>query len=201
MLIWFRWATLITAFGALAYCIWHKTPWSLVDMTLAAYWVQAFGSIAAILGSFWLVSKQNKAAIQLVANTDLRALKRKGESVAALVEYAIFTMEKINTLLIHVINNDDEDAIETAFKVCRGKIEEAKRVLIAIPAHELGSYSMTVALHQVVGCLSEMLHMIEPQDCSVVLELKVEFLDGILEQLKFAQSGNVSFKSALKALT
>lgn len=58
MLTWFRWTTLMIALGAIAYLGGRATPWSCMDMTIAAYWVQAIGSIAAIIGAFSIASYQ-----------------------------------------------------------------------------------------------------------------------------------------------
>lgn len=54
MLTWFRWATLMTALSAASYYGYRAIPWSYVDATVSAYWIQAFGSVGALCGAIWI---------------------------------------------------------------------------------------------------------------------------------------------------
>ncbi|MGK5014977.1 hypothetical protein [Janthinobacterium sp. HLS12-2] len=60
MLTWFRWATLMTALCAAFFYGYRTAPWSYVDATVTAYWVQAIGSVAAIFFSGWYATRQAK---------------------------------------------------------------------------------------------------------------------------------------------
>lgn len=62
MLTWFRWAMLVIALGAAGYYGYRTTPWSCVDATVTAYWVQAIGSIAAIYWAARIASRQTHTA-------------------------------------------------------------------------------------------------------------------------------------------
>lgn len=76
MLTWFRWTTLMIALCAASFYGYRTAPWSYVDATITAYWVQALGSVGAIFFSGWYATRQAKrqfidaAKLQQIATTN-----------------------------------------------------------------------------------------------------------------------------------
>lgn len=120
-----------------------------------ASWVQAIGSIAALAVALYIMSRQNKNAIRLVLDSDMRALRRRGQCVAAIVHNAAIDAAILADSFEEVCRRDVDEEIRALHRISSTKITEAKVALLAVPAHDLGSHKMTSALHTSISCLSD----------------------------------------------
>jgi hypothetical protein len=143
--------------------------------------IQAIGSIAALGIAIFVMHGQSKAAIKLVAESDIKTLRRRGESVAALLKYALDRMKNSRDIITVTFQEGHPAAMEVILKVCTDELSEVKRVLVAVPAHELGSYDLTHALQLTISTIDSALKTIIPDDW--------EALHGSLDQ--FTQTLNI----------
>lgn len=120
-----------------------------------AAWVQAVGSIAALVVAIYVMSQQNKNAVHMVVNADRRALQRRAAAVSVVVDRS--------NLVLVACANSLEAALKQAdftvhalfdFKTSRPAIAKALDRLEAIPIHELGSAEMAGAIDDLVKCLA-----------------------------------------------
>ena len=95
-LTWFRWATLILVFVAASYYGYQTTPWSCVDTTVTAYWVQAIGSVAAILGAVEIFRRQNIATSRLSVRERQSNIHQRQISVYAICVAAYELIEELH---------------------------------------------------------------------------------------------------------
>ncbi|AYM76925.1 hypothetical protein D9M09_14795 [Janthinobacterium agaricidamnosum] len=65
MLNWFRWTTLMTALSAVSYYGYRATPWTYIDATISAYWVQAVGATLGLGIAIYVPYRQREDAIKL----------------------------------------------------------------------------------------------------------------------------------------
>lgn len=108
--------------------------------------VQAVGSIAALGVAIFVMSSQSKDAIKLVADTDLRALKRKASAIEALMSNARNTVMIATGRIQEGLDSNDANHVilERTTVACYSLIE-ARNALATVPLHELGSGRMVIA--------------------------------------------------------
>ncbi len=166
-----------------------------------ASWVQAVGSIAALAVAIFVMSQQNAHATRLALSADTKALRRRGESVLVLIQHSYSVLGTAKNLIEAVLDDGTTvDAIDMALKVSRGKLEEVRRVLVSVPAHELGAFEMTASLQKAIGAITEVLHMVEPQDYNDLYHLRDQFLQTL--NLQFVSVGSAAelFDASLQAI-
>lgn len=108
-----------------------------------AAWVQAGGSIGAIVGAVILMKHQNDAAVSLAVAMDNRAMGRRIAAVEAIVEncYEISEILQVHTKPI----NSFYDYFFSTFSP--DDLESALDALNAVPVHTLESYKMVRSVH------------------------------------------------------
>ncbi|WP_101480947.1 hypothetical protein [Janthinobacterium sp. 61] len=160
-LTWFRWATLIIILSITGYYGYRTTPWSVVDVTVTAYWVQAIGTIIAILVSFHLMRKQSAAAVKLVADTDIRTMQRRAQAVSAVIDRAYQKLCMCIDNARKAAEKQDDISIRAVCTTSRVVLNHSRVTLEQIPAHELGSYTLVQGLHLVIDAISMFERMAE----------------------------------------
>jgi len=134
---WFQpWVSVQNAVLVLAGCF-VVALFGLNKSELAS-WVQAVGSISAILGAFWISNSQTLKEQKRRSNESIVKL----DSIIAVVESAV---DHSNSFLAFIGKVPNKFAFkvswETVFsEALVGSVESLK----AIPAHELGSYELVV---------------------------------------------------------
>lgn len=105
--------------------------------SLDSGWAQAIGSIAAIIGSYFLGERQAMAALTAVAEADRIAVRRKNDAILALIDAAVnamlraqlsFSKKGFSVIGLHV----NYDA-----KIMEGLVN----ALSTVPAYELGTFN------------------------------------------------------------
>jgi hypothetical protein len=165
-----------------------------------AGWVQAVGSIVALGLALYIMNRQNKHAIQLVLDSDLRALRRRGESVMVLIQHAVYDTQILAEQLPEVVSRANTEEILAMLNLSRRKISEAKSMLIAIPAHELGSYAMTSALQMAIGYLSDTALILEQDSVSDIYANRSQMGASLLQQATRMSVAREAFEGGLEQL-
>lgn len=106
-----------------------------------AAWVQAIGSIAAIIGSLWVARSQNKASLERVMEAQRLAEESKRMAVFALGEAAVERVKPIKDAL------EQKDPRSALYRVHHSSVVHSLAGAIsAAPIHELGSKEGILAL-------------------------------------------------------
>lgn len=142
MLTWFRWTTLMIALAVASYYGYRVTPWSCMDVTVTAYWVQAIGSITAIFGAYLLGERQSKKAIQ--AALDLRNHEQRSRlaSIFAICNVALDRTE----LVYRIFCQTEKEREQRFFKYDHSLLRGVVTAIDAIPFHEIGNASAVIAI-------------------------------------------------------
>lgn len=171
-----------------------------LDRTEWAAWVQAVGAICALGVAIFVMSRQNAHAAKLVIESDLRAIKRKGQSVAVLVERALSHLENALQIIPIRIRRGNQEIAEASLLGLKLRIDEARRALIAIPAHELGSYGMTSALQDMIDRTKDAQELLESGSFVELFPVVDVFEGKFTNIIESARRANDSFQAALKSL-
>lgn len=111
-----------------------------------AAWVQAIGSVAAIIAAIYVLKKQGEQARELAVEVDDLALSRKLAALEALVERG-FEMAKTVEVHTEPISN----FWDYCFTVVRlDQLRYMRSALSAIPLHTLESYKLVVNVHELI---------------------------------------------------
>lgn len=145
-----------------------------------AAWVQAVGSIAALAVAIYAMSRQNLHAAQLIAEGDKKAVLRRCKAVSAVVERGHKTVSVCETMLSAAAVSGTISTFTGAAKVSAHALDEMRTALLAIPAHELGSYDMVVGLNQTIDAIAKLRLQCESYGeynrCPMPLEIYPYFL-------------------------
>ncbi|TNC78287.1 hypothetical protein FHI69_03060 [Janthinobacterium lividum] len=117
-------------------------------------WVQAIGSIAALGVAIFVMSRQNRHAAQLVADADKRALLRRTQAAAAILDS---TENKVRTscqFIVASLADGNTQFIRDTISTAKFVVLDAQGAARAIPAHELGSYKMVSGLNKLIDVLT-----------------------------------------------
>lgn len=121
----------ITALG------WETPDW--------AGWVQAIGSIAAILGSFLVGAKQSKDALRAIRVADDLAVARKRAAIVGISEAA----SKIATDCRPIFEPNGFNCLVLHFHQLDAPLAELNKAFEAIPIHEIGTAESVTELIQI----------------------------------------------------
>ncbi|MGK5050753.1 hypothetical protein [Janthinobacterium sp. RB2P8] len=142
---WFRWATLMIALSAASYYGYRATPWSCMDVTVTAYWVQALGSIAAILGAFFLGERQAQKAAENSLHLIETEERKRLASIFAICTAAKTRVDNIRSIFC-AKDYLDNVGIRRYANYDHSITKSIINVLGAIPVHEIGSASAAEAI-------------------------------------------------------
>lgn len=117
-------------------------------------WVQAIGSIAALGVAIFVMSRQNRHAAHLVASADKRALIRRTQAAAAILDSADIKIRNASKLIAISLTGSDTSFIRMTITTAKFVILDAQGAVRAIPAHELGSYKLVSSLNKIIGTLT-----------------------------------------------
>lgn len=119
-----------------------------------AAWVQAIGSIAALLVAIFVMKRQNKHATELLIDADKRALLRRANAVGAVLDRAYTQLPQICNQIILGLAAQNEDFVKASLTTAVHMVKELQIAIRSIPAHELGSYEMVSGLYKTMEALS-----------------------------------------------
>jgi hypothetical protein len=105
-------------------------------------WVQAVGSIAAIIGAYWVSGIQIKADTVAAVEAEARAQRRQRGSILAIAKAAIEVVDVLPKAADHNLQGRLAVSILYDKRVFEGFIN----ALEAVPIHELGSARAVTAL-------------------------------------------------------
>ncbi|WP_070279273.1 hypothetical protein [Janthinobacterium sp. MP5059B] len=117
-------------------------------------WVQAIGSIAALGVAIYIMTRQNQHAARLLIDADKRALMRRADATAAVIDRAMNQLQQFCKLITESLAVGNENNIRSAILTSQFALQEAQGATRAIPAQELGSYKMVSGLSKIVQSLS-----------------------------------------------
>lgn len=117
-------------------------------------WVQAIGSIAALGVAIYIMSRQNQHAARLLIDADKRALLRRADATAAVVDRATNQLQQFCELITESLAVGNENNIRSMILTSKFALQDAQGATRAIPAQELGSYKMVSGLSKVVQALA-----------------------------------------------
>ncbi|APZ02709.1 hypothetical protein NX871_12975 [Burkholderia thailandensis] len=129
-------AVMVAVFGVSYFCamIGGKGDY---DRSIMASWLQAIGSIAAIVGALWVAERQAKGAIESIKMQVARAAQDRRDSAVAIADAAWERAEMIrSTMSIADVNAVRVELYKT---YDRSIIDGLVRALQGIPMHEIGS--------------------------------------------------------------
>ncbi|WP_253192962.1 hypothetical protein [Burkholderia cenocepacia] len=123
----------------------------------AAAWIQAIGSIAAILGAYWIGERQSAANLKHAREMDERALRRRLDAYIAVVEGARDQAGNV-ARLASSLNRAD------FYRTWEGQngpiLAGALTAVEQIPLQELGSATAVRALIIIKSALSQMVQTV-----------------------------------------
>lgn len=114
-----------------------------------ASWVQAVGSIAAILGAFSISNSQNVKEKKRVALESVSKLDGMFAVVKSAVDHSSSFVEFVGKTPNIFVYKTSWDTVYS--EALSGSVESLK----AIPAHELGSYELVVQFMMIRGAVSK----------------------------------------------
>lgn len=145
------WERLGYAIFTVAFCllVWRIGAAIELNSSEWAAWVQAVGSIGAIVGAVVLMKRQNDAAATLAVTMESRALGRRIAAIEGIVEncYEISEILQVHTKPI----NSYFDYFFSTFSP--DDLESALGALMAVPVHTLESYKMVRAAQDLAHTL------------------------------------------------
>jgi hypothetical protein len=122
--------------------------WVRLDASAWASWVQAVGSIAALVIAIYVMSKQNAHAVRLVVDADRIATLRMANAVRAILKryYAQLllandSIQKYHTKIPYVTKEDGLQ-LQAAYQ----SLKRIPANLQAIPIFEIGSFDLATAV-------------------------------------------------------
>lgn len=116
-----------------------------------AAWVQAFGSILAIICAFDLGQRQVNAARKQAQEKEESDDRNKRESIAAIAQNAIMQADSVTRLA----NATSEDFFRASFSFPVHMLDEAIDSLAAIPLHAVGSYRAVMGITGLIGAIKK----------------------------------------------
>lgn len=162
--------------------------------------MQALGSITALGVAIFVMSRQNAHAVALALGSDKRALIRKASSVNSLIARANSHVGSCLDTIKKVFTSSGAISIVEFRTFACGKLGEAKRTLVAIPAYELGSYELTDAVQNMIECISDVEVIINAGSPDAVIANQLQFIKAIEKQFDMATSIRHDFEVGLLAL-
>ncbi|WP_124920697.1 hypothetical protein [Burkholderia sp. Bp9099] len=114
------------------------------DPSLMASWMQAIGSVAAIIGAYWVAERQGRAGRLLAMEMDKIAQRRQYEAYRAIVENGSKRACDLKELAVGA----KADVFAIYWQNTERVYGDAISALTEIPLHSLGSYK---AVNAVVG--------------------------------------------------
>lgn len=111
-----------------------KTDWS--------GWVQAIGSIAALLGAFILGKQQSATALGAIHEADRLSAQRRANALAAIATAAAEQADRI----LNVFHEQGFHYIQFRLADFDPPLDDVKAALHAVPMHEVGSYPAVTAM-------------------------------------------------------
>lgn len=136
-----------------------------------AYWTQALLTLLTIGIAIYVLRAQSNHAVELMIAADQRNLRRRIDSVGAILEEACRQLDNVRDITRGDQNKalgiervrppnpaDDRMYATIALNKFRGKprFEQILRVIDAIPVHEIGSKEMVLALFDVRTALLQL---------------------------------------------
>lgn len=121
-----------------------------LDKTTWSGWVQAIGSIAALGVAIFVMSRQNRYAL----DADKRALLRRANAVSAILDRANAQIPQLCRTIAEGIMSGNQGRLISAMTAAKIKLAETQTAIRAIPGHELGSYELVVGLHMTLDIAS-----------------------------------------------
>lgn len=120
-----------------------KSPlWS----EIGAAWIQAVGSVVAIVAAIYVLKKQGEQARKLVVDADNLALSRRLAALEALVERGC---EMAKTVEVHT--EPITSFWNYLFTLVRlDQLRFMREALSAVPLHTLESYKLVVGIHELI---------------------------------------------------
>ncbi|MGP5513554.1 hypothetical protein [Pseudomonas helleri] len=145
------WAVWAIGFGGAAFWVvvgsigyFGRNGWLPSD---GAGWVQAIGSIAAIVAAFMIGNQQNRRQ-EKMQEDDRR---RRSRAMYAVVKHSYQTVSNVTFFLANGIS---PDLFRANWAVLFGQsMESSYQSLLQIPPHELGSDDLVIAYNGLVGSL------------------------------------------------
>jgi hypothetical protein len=121
-----------------------------IDSTVVASWVQAFGSIGAIIGAFAVANRQTRKQQRHLDQQKVGRL----ESMHAVVQIAA---DHARVLGEFAKDKPADHAFKTFWNVALGgSFQAVVQALKAIPVHELGKAELVVQCMTIIGAMTRM---------------------------------------------
>jgi hypothetical protein len=140
--VWEKIGGLTLAAGAGGLVLWGVGTFFDLSKSDWAAWVQAVGSIGAIVGAVYVMDRQSEAAAKLAIDTEHRAMARRLSAIEGIVEHAFHL-----SMLVGAHTKPIENFYNYFFSyVDPTDLEAALASLHAIPVHTLESYKMVAAV-------------------------------------------------------
>lgn len=163
-------------------------------------WVQAIGSIGALGVAIFVMKRQSQHAIALALGSDKRTLIRRASSVKSLIERANSHIGSCLDTIKTVFASSGAISIDEFRTFARGKLAEARRTLVAIPSHELGSFDLTDAVQNMIECIADVEVIINAGSPADVIASQLQYIGEIEKQFDRATSYRNDFEDGLLAL-
>lgn len=130
----------VSAIGVLTFVFAPMTgAYAPVSSADAAAWIQAVGSIAAIIGSFWLGRRQAEEARRLAVTMAVSAKIERERAYYKIVDLLYYALENIG---VEMKKSDYEQAFQSIWEHhARSRCGGLTAAFDALPLHELGSSS------------------------------------------------------------
>lgn len=128
-------------------------------------WVQAVGSIAALIIAIFVMARQNrnaarlmirqnKHATRLVADADRLATLRRAKSVQAVLRRTYLQVQQVERdIVTPALPSEDGPLLASRFRVAMQIIKRLRSTIDAIPAFDLGSFDMADGVLQLADGL------------------------------------------------
>jgi len=148
------------------------------DSTVIAYWVQAAGSVGAIVGVFIVANWQAKKQQQLDLQNELRRI----QSMYAVVQSAA---EHAKSMCDFVSQQPPEFAFRKFWSEgLSGAFEASLFALKSIPVHELGRAELVIQCMAIIGAMSKLQFILIQYMSTDSPEKLVQTYEQILTQVK-----------------
>ncbi|WP_298407686.1 hypothetical protein [Janthinobacterium sp.] len=118
-------------------------------------WVQAIGSVAALLVAIFVMRRQNAHTTKLALEADKRVLLRKVAAISAVVDRTHEQMSHSFTKIIEVASSIDVRLLKLTWSIEKAVLHSMKLQLDEIPLHEIGSYELVTGIHKTIEVLSD----------------------------------------------
>jgi hypothetical protein len=145
---WYNKYALIVLAGAVGFLGYSWIDWRLLDATVWGTWTGALGTIAAVLGTFWIANRQAREQAQVRRRDELVRMSIAAPKIAVELTHITTILEGASKGFATLI---EADILAPQVKILLGQIIEIKPNILDQTILDIAPMGNNAALHLAAG--------------------------------------------------